>query len=114
MLAFLQAYPAAAPVIGDLVAKNMDWPGADEIAKRLRNLLRAQAPQVLASEEDQFAPQLPDPMDDPALQLELAGKEAEVRKKQAEAARAEAENIIDFGLGRALMQQPQQPSQPAE
>lgn len=114
MLAFLQAYPAAAPVIGDLIAKNMDWPGADEIAKRLRNLLRAQAPQVLASEEDQFAPQLPDPMDDPALQLELAGKEAEVRKKQAEAARAEAENIIDFGLGRALMQQPQQPSQPAE
>lgn len=38
MMALMQAYPAAAPVLGDLFAKNLDWPGADEIAKRLEGL----------------------------------------------------------------------------
>ena len=32
---FLQAFPQAAPVIGDIVAKNLDWPQADEIAERI-------------------------------------------------------------------------------
>lgn len=35
MLGFMKAVPQAAPVIGDLIAKNMDWPGAEEIAARL-------------------------------------------------------------------------------
>lgn len=38
MIEFVQAFPAAAPVIGDLLAKNLDWPGADEFAKRLAKL----------------------------------------------------------------------------
>lgn len=39
MVEFLRAYPPAAPVLGDLLAKNLDWPGADEIARRLQALL---------------------------------------------------------------------------
>lgn len=35
MTEFIRAFPPAAPIIGDLLAKNLDWPGADEIAKRL-------------------------------------------------------------------------------
>lgn len=42
MIELIRAYPAAAPVIGDLLAKNLDWPGADEIAERLQKLLPAQ------------------------------------------------------------------------
>ena len=38
MTEFVRAFPAAAPVIGDLLAKNLDWPGADEIAKRLEKM----------------------------------------------------------------------------
>ncbi len=38
MTEFVREFPAAAPVIGDLLAKNLDWPGADEIAKRLEHL----------------------------------------------------------------------------
>jgi hypothetical protein len=38
MTEMVRAFPAAAPVIGDLIAKNLDWPGADEIAKRLSTL----------------------------------------------------------------------------
>jgi hypothetical protein len=35
MMELIRTYPAAAPVIGDLLVKNLDWPGADEIAERL-------------------------------------------------------------------------------
>jgi hypothetical protein len=34
-----RAFPQLAQVAGDLIAKNSDWPGADEIAKRLKVLL---------------------------------------------------------------------------
>lgn len=49
MLQFMQVYPNAAPYVGDLIAKNMDWPGADEIAERLRKLL---PPGVAETEDD--------------------------------------------------------------
>lgn len=39
MLALTQANPALFQTIGDLMMKNMDWPGAEEIAKRLQMLL---------------------------------------------------------------------------
>jgi len=39
MSEFIQYYPQAAPLIGDLFAKAMDWSGADEFAKRLEFLL---------------------------------------------------------------------------
>jgi hypothetical protein len=43
MIELIRAYPQAAPLIGDLLAKNLDWPGADEIAARLQSMLPAQA-----------------------------------------------------------------------
>ena len=36
---FIRVYPAAAPVIGDMLAENMDWPGAQKMAERLRKML---------------------------------------------------------------------------
>jgi hypothetical protein len=39
MIELIRAFPAAAPVVGDLLARNLDWPGADEIAGRLAALL---------------------------------------------------------------------------
>lgn len=42
MIEFIREYPAAAPVIGDLLAKNFDWPGADEIGERLQMLFQQQ------------------------------------------------------------------------
>ena len=41
MMELIRVYPDAAPVIGDLLVKNLDWPGADEIAERLKALLPA-------------------------------------------------------------------------
>ncbi len=42
MMDLIGAFPQAAPVIGDLLVKNLDWPGADEIARRLASMLPPQ------------------------------------------------------------------------
>ena len=39
MMLLVQQFPQAAPIIGDLIAKNLDWPNADEMAERLQKLL---------------------------------------------------------------------------
>jgi hypothetical protein len=45
----LQANPQLWSVAGDLFVKNMDWPGAQEISKRLQKMID---PKLLADEED--------------------------------------------------------------
>ena len=42
MMLLVQQFPQAAPIIGDLIAKNLDWPGAEEMAERLQKLLPSQ------------------------------------------------------------------------
>lgn len=54
MTEMLRAFPQAAPVIGDLLAKNLNWPGADEIAKRLKTML---PPQIQALENNDLPPE---------------------------------------------------------
>ena len=53
MTEMIRSFPDAAPLIGDLIAKAMDWPGADEIAKRLKAML---PPQILQMEEGKDIP----------------------------------------------------------
>jgi hypothetical protein len=43
MTEFVRAFPAAAPVIGDLLVKALDWQNSEEIAERLKAMLPAQA-----------------------------------------------------------------------
>lgn len=38
MMEMIRVYPAVAPLVGDLIAKKLDWPGADEIAERLKRM----------------------------------------------------------------------------
>lgn len=42
MTEFIRVFPAAAPALGDLLAKNLDWPQADEVAKRLQAMMPPQ------------------------------------------------------------------------
>ena len=39
MLSFMQTIPNSAPLVADLIAKNQDWPGAEDIAARLASQL---------------------------------------------------------------------------
>jgi len=38
----IQAYPALMPLVGDIMIRNMDWPGADEISERMKAMLPPQ------------------------------------------------------------------------
>ena len=48
---FVRAFPHVFPIIGDLLVKVLDWPGAEEIAARLKTMLppqlQGQNPQVM-------------------------------------------------------------------
>lgn len=54
MLAFMKAVPQAGPFVGDLIAKNMDWPGAEEISARLASQL---PPGIMDKQLDQLPPE---------------------------------------------------------
>jgi hypothetical protein len=66
ILQMIQAYPPAAPVLGDLLAKNLDWPDADEVARRLHAML---PPQLQAAAGNDAAA---DPMAHPVVQQTAA------------------------------------------
>ena len=59
MAQMTQANPNLWGVIGDLLVKNMDWPGADEMAKRMRATI---PPEILQDDENGEA--------DPQMQLQ--------------------------------------------
>lgn len=88
MIQFAQAVPAAAAVMADLIALNMDWPGADAIADRLKKII---PPDVLSNEErEKLAEDAPEPAPPtPEQQVQMA--EFEARGKEAEASMAESE-----------------------
>lgn len=82
MIAFVQAVPNSAPLISDLIAKNMDWPGASEIAERLQKTL----PPGLADTDDgnpAMPPQPPQPS--PRDMLEMKKIDLENKKIDFEA-----------------------------
>jgi len=78
MTEFIRAFPAAAPLIGDLLAKNQDWPDADEVGRRLQAAL---PPQVQGQN-----PQLQG-MQQQMQQMDAQAKQAiaELQKKLADA-----------------------------
>lgn len=102
MMKFVQAFPQAAPIIGDMIAKNLDWPGADEMAKRLQGMLppgaQGQNPQIMQMQQQmqQMGQQLQQ------TQQQLQEKQSELQIKQFEAE-----------TKRLALQQSQQPTEGA-
>lgn len=76
----IAAYPQAAPLIADLVVENMDWPGADAIAKRLR---AAVPPEVLMATEEEG-------VGDEEAQLQVLQAQTRQMKQSLEALNAHA------------------------
>ena len=88
MIAFVQANPRIAGIVMDLIAKNMDWPGAEQIAERLKKTL----PPGIDDEAPRQAPAPPDPeaiLDAAKVEktrAETEGKELDNARKQLEIA----------------------------
>ncbi|MDE2439560.1 MAG: hypothetical protein KGP14_00945 [Betaproteobacteria bacterium] len=74
MTELMRAYPPAAPLIGDLLAKNMDWPDSEEIAARFKAMLpqpvQGQNPalQQMQGQFQQLQQKLGELMNDKALE----------------------------------------------
>lgn len=97
MLEYFKIDPQAITVSRDIFVKNMEWPGADELAERFKRTI---PPQYLGPDEQ--PEQQPDPMAEQINQLavqkegaETAKTEGEARKAHAEADKVELENAVN-------------------
>ena len=86
MMQFMQAVPDAGQFIGDLVAKNMDWPGSEAIAERLKRSIPAE---ILGEDAPQ---QAPDPAAEKAAEMQAKAQEAQVAELAAKVDKLLAES----------------------
>jgi ABC-type uncharacterized transport system ATPase subunit len=99
MMDFIRALPNAGPLVMDLIATNMDWPGADQIADRLKKALPPGmiSPDDMSPEEQQAAQaamqmqQQQMQMQQQAQMLEFAKMQAETQETAADASHAQAQ-----------------------
>jgi len=119
MLQFIQTSPQAATIVMDLVAKNMDWPGADEFAERFKKQLppnlqpetddpeeqqeRQQAAQ--AAQEQQQVAQRAQNAEITETEAKAAKTMADARKSGMEAAQMQFEMMLQSGQVEQLVQQ---------
>ena len=82
MMLLVQQFPQAAPIIGDLIAKNLDWPGASEMAERLQKLLPS-ALKGIDPEKEQMKAQLQEAV--AVIQQLQADQNVRVQKNQIDA-----------------------------
>lgn len=90
LLEFARVAPEARPLVLDLIAKNMDWPGAEEIADRLRKAL---PPGMAESDEDEMTPEAMQraQMAQRQAQIQMQQQALEMAKLQAEVAKLQAD-----------------------
>jgi len=94
MMQFIQAFPPAAQVAGDLIAKSMDWPDADKIAERLKKMLPPGMAEIEDPEEQAMAQQQAMQAQQQQQQQQAMGQEAamlQLRELNAKADKAEAD-----------------------
>jgi hypothetical protein len=102
MMNFIQAYPPAAQVIGPMLAKNLDWPGAEEISQALKALLppqlQGQNPQLQQAQQEmqQLHQQLLQAQQH--AQAVDQDKSLEERKVEIDAFKASTDRIKALGL----------------
>lgn len=94
---FVQAYPAAFPVVGDLLVGSLDWPGSQAAAGRLKKLV---PPEAMSDDEagDQppIPPQVQAQMAQMTQQLEALGGELQQAKQIIGTKQAEAQAQADI------------------
>jgi hypothetical protein len=88
----VQAYPQLLPVVGDILMENMDWPGARQLAQRMKRMV----PQEVKDPED-GQPEIP-----PEVQQEL--NQLQQHLQAAMAALQEKDDIIKTKAQELAMQ----------
>lgn len=87
LMQFVQAFPPAAQVAGDLIAKMMDWPDADVLARRMKFLLPPAIQQSERAEEGEQEPQVP-----PEIMAQLQQMQQALQQMQQQSQALAVEN----------------------
>jgi DNA-binding TFAR19-related protein (PDSD5 family) len=91
MMQFVQTAPQSAQMVLDLIAKNMDWPGADEFAERFKKMLPPNLQPETDDPEEQAQRQAAAQQAAEAEQVQKRGVMAEIAEKEANAAESQAD-----------------------
>lgn len=79
----IQAMPQLGAIAGDIIARNLDFDGSEELAKRAKTML---PPGILQMENpDEPPPPPPDPMSDPVIHSQVELNRANAAKSWADA-----------------------------
>lgn len=90
---FMRVDPSAAPLVRDILAKNSDMSGADEMAKRFKNVLEGKPP-LFDPENPETQQPPPQPPDPEILKLEHQ-KQMDEQKLASDNARAEQQMSLE-------------------
>lgn len=97
MVELAKVFPQILEVAGDLVASNLDWPGADKLAARLKKLI---PPGIIEDDEDDEQAQAQKQAQEQAAQqqqmaveLEFGEKKATIENIQADTANKKATSV---------------------
>lgn len=96
MIELIRGYPQAAPLIGDLLVKSLDWQNAEEIAERLKSMLPQQINDGIPAEiqqQIQEGQQRLQQLEQENQQLKQS-QGMDMQKAQAEAQKAQADMQI--------------------
>lgn len=95
MMQFIQAFPQAAPMIGDLLADNLDWPGAAEMSKRLKAMLPPQLQEGGDDPEKQGLKQQLQQMQQQMQQMQQqAQQQLQQMQQQMQAAESKLQGVV--------------------
>lgn len=92
ILQMIQAYPPAAPVLGDLLAKNLDWPEADEVERRLKALLPPQLQEGGGQQDPMQSPQVQQMVQQGTQMIQQLQQQVAETSQQLEAAKQDQIN----------------------
>lgn len=93
MTEMMRALPASAPILGKHLAKNLDWPGADEIAEELEQMGQPQIPPELQQQIEEGQKKLAE--QEQTIQQLKSDQSADMAKIEASRLQAEAKIASD-------------------
>jgi hypothetical protein len=94
MTELVRAFPQVAPVILDVMAKNFDWPGADEIAERLA-AMNSQNQQQIPPQVQQMIEQSQQAIQQLSQEVEALKADKSIDQFNAETQRMKVEGDLD-------------------
>ncbi len=106
MTEMIRAFPPSAQVVGPLLAKNLDWPGADEIAEKLEAMTSGQIPDEVKKQMEEGKQQI-EQLTQENMQLKM-DQSAEQAKTQAQAEQARIKTMADQQQAQIKLQSDEQ------